>query len=118
MKSGYNVIRLPDKNSQYLADFMVQEGVDRRRGSLLGMPTYYQSPESLILAKLRMIKATIPRERSFKDRADIEGILDNTMVNKRLIRQRARKEGTLEIFDAIVAEMSPSVRRKAEKSSS
>lgn len=102
LKTGYNVVSIPDKKSQYRADFIFEKaGLKRRKGSLLGLDTFYQAPEQLILAKLRMIKATIPAERSFKDRNDIAAILVNTKVNVRTIREVAKKETTLEIFNKI-----------------
>jgi hypothetical protein len=68
----------------------------------LGLRSYYHTPELLILSKLRMIKATVPSERSQKDREDIRAILANTRVNKRKIIDRARKESTIEIFREII----------------
>lgn len=67
-----------------------------------GVKTYFQSPESLILAKLRMIKATIPRERSQKDKEDIQAILANTRVSKRKILDQARKQSTIEILREVL----------------
>jgi hypothetical protein len=102
MKSGYNVVTLADRFSPYTADFiLVKNPPERKKGALLGVKTYFQSPESLILAKLRMIKATIPRERSQKDREDIRAILGNTKVNRRKILHQSRKEGTITIFREI-----------------
>ncbi len=46
-----------------------------KAGKILGMPTFYQKPEDLVLAKLRMIKATVPRERALKDVDDVRAIL-------------------------------------------
>lgn len=69
----------------------------RRRGTLLGLKTYYQTPESLILAKLRMIKATLPTGRSLKDREDVKAILQNTKVSVPKIINAARKETTLDL---------------------
>lgn len=99
--TGYNVVSLQDKFSPYRADFIVQvQGrIDRRKGSILGLGTYYQSPESLILAKLRMIKATRSRDRSIKDKDDIRAILDNTRVNRSSITRRARTENTLKVWE-------------------
>jgi hypothetical protein len=101
LKSGYTVISLQDTKSQYRADFIIQQGgrLERRVGSMLGMPAYYQTPEALILAKLRMIKATVSPQRRAQDRDDITAILTNNKVNTRKIRQRARRESTLQIFD-------------------
>ncbi len=72
---------------------------------MLGLSAYYQSPESLIGTKLRMIKATLSLERSFKDRADIKAILNNTVVKKSEIVRAAKKKGTLEIFNMITRTM-------------
>ena len=102
LETGYNVIRLRDKKSAYAVDFIVQQGpIQKRKGSMLGIPAYYQAPESLILAKLRMIRATMPPERSLKDRSDIVSILANTRVDKHKVERSARRESTLEIFNEI-----------------
>ena len=104
LASGYNIIGLEDKHSENRVDLIIQtEGrLERRQGRALGLRSYYQLPELLILSKLRMIKATIPRERSQKDRDDIRAILANTRVNKRTILDQARREGTIEIFQEIL----------------
>jgi len=114
LNSGYNIISLEGKRSPYRVDFIVQtEGrLERHPGRALGLRSYYQSPELLILSKLRMIKATVPRERSQKDRDDIRAILANTRVNKRRILNQARRESTLEIFREILR---PTETRKNRK---
>lgn len=90
---------MEDRFSPHTADLiLVRSSPERKRGTVQGVNTYFQSPESLILAKLRMIKATMPRERSQKDRDDITAILANTRVSKRKILDQARKEGTIEIL--------------------
>lgn len=96
LRAGYNTIRVPDKYSLHRADFIVQTvgRLERRRGRALGLRAYYQPPELLILAKLRMIKATRPLERSYKDREDIREILASTKVNRRRILRFAAKEST------------------------
>ena len=104
LKTGYNVVSVPDTKSQYRADFIFEKGrLKRRKGTLLGLDTFYQPPEQLILAKLRMIKATLSPERSLKDKNDIAAILANTRVNVRTIRQIAKREKTLEIFNELQA---------------
>ena len=110
LNSGYNIISLEDKRSPYRVDLIIQtEGkLERRAGSALGLKSYYQSPELLILSKLRMIKATVPRERSQKDKDDIRAILANTRVNKRRILNQARRESTIEIFREIFSAKHPS----------
>ena len=104
LDAGYNVVTLHDKHSPQQADFIIQPKgrLVRQEGTFLGLKAYYQTPESLILAKLRMIKATRPRERSIKDREDIKAILQNTKVNVPKIIKGARKETTLEIARTLV----------------
>jgi len=106
LKSGYNVITVADRLSPYTADLiLVESPPERRKGIVQGVNAYFQAPESLILAKLRMIKATIPRERSQKDIDDIRAILANTRINRRKIIDQARKDGTFEIFREILQSM-------------
>jgi len=103
LESGYNIITVTDKLSPHTADLiLVRSPIERKRGTVQGVKTYFQSPESLILAKLRMIKATVPRERSQKDRDDIKAIIANTRFNKRKILNQARKDSTIEIFREIL----------------
>ncbi|HVH14470.1 MAG TPA: hypothetical protein VNA15_01970 [Candidatus Angelobacter sp.] len=107
LKSGYNVITVSDRFSPYTADLiLVKSPPERKRGTVHGVKTYFQSPEALILAKLRMVKATVPRERSLKDRDDIRATLANTRVSKRKILDRARREGTIEILREILSSIS------------
>lgn len=104
-----------DRLSPYTADIiLVRSPPERRRGTVQGIKTYFQSPESLILAKLRMVKATVPRERSQKDRDDIMAILANTRVNKRKIIDLAKTESTIDIFREILQSThTPKNRRRA-----
>jgi hypothetical protein len=113
LNSGYDIISLEDTRSPYRVDLIIQTGgkLGRRAGSALGLKSYYQSPELLILSKLRMIKVTVPRERSQKDRDDIRAILANTRVNKRRILDQARREGTIEILREILRSTETRKRR-------
>ncbi len=112
LKSGYGVVRLTDTKSQFPVDLIIQDSrIRRRKGSFYGLPTYYQSPESLIISKLRMMRVTVDPERRFKDRADIETILENTLVETRSITKAAKKDLTLEIFEEITSTM----KRKRRK---
>jgi len=103
LSGGYNIISLEDRRSPYRVDLIIEtEGkLERRPGRALGLRSYYHPPELLILSKLRMIKASVPRKRSQKDMEDIRAILANTKVNKRKILDQARKEGTITIFREI-----------------
>jgi len=66
------------------------------------VPVHYLGPEALVLAKLRMIKASLPRERSLKDKEDIRAIIRNTKVDTQEIVRRARKETTLTILRQVL----------------
>jgi hypothetical protein len=70
----------------------------------LGLPTYYQKPENLVLAKLRMIRATVPRERAQKDVDDVKAVLKFARVNLEAIRRQAEKEGTIKILEEITTQ--------------
>ena len=104
LRSGYNIVSFEDTLSAHTADFIIETKgkVDRRKGTLLGLHVFYESPESLILAKLRMIKATLPRERAEKDREDIRAILAQTKVNKRKILPGSKKQDTETIFQELL----------------
>jgi len=43
----------------------------------------------------------VPRERALKDEEDVKAILKFTRVNVRTVKERARKENTLSIFEDI-----------------
>jgi hypothetical protein len=101
LKSGYTVITVEDTLAPRQADLILSDApIERRKGTIMGVKAYFQTPESLILAKLRMIKATLPPDRSFKDREDIRNIIANTRVNKRKLRSLAKEQGT----DPLLAE--------------
>jgi len=103
LDAGYNVVSLEDTRSHYRADFIVETGpIRRRRGSALGLDTYYDPPENLVLAKLRMIKATVSKEKSHKDREDISEILRNTRINRPRLFRLAKEQGTKEILKQIL----------------
>jgi len=65
------------------------------------LPTFYQTPEALILSKLRMIKATIPKERTLKDKDDVRAILKYTEINMKTLKRRARIESTISMFEEL-----------------
>jgi hypothetical protein len=103
LRSGYRVVTFEDGKSPLTVD-VILSGVKlvRRAGSILGLPTFYQTPEGLILAKLRMIKATVPRERSLKDVDDVRAILRFTEVDVETVKERARRNSTMAILEEIV----------------
>jgi hypothetical protein len=100
--SGFRIASFKDKNSPFSVDVIFSTGkLDKRAGEISGLRTYLQSPEGLIAAKLRMIKATIPPERSVKDRLDIKAILQFTAVDLSAVKKQAKKDRTLNEFDAL-----------------
>jgi hypothetical protein len=104
-QSPYRIATVEDKSSPHTLDIIFIDGpLERRAGSVLGLPSFYQTPESLILAKLRMIKATQNPERAATDREDIKAILKNTRVDLEDLRKRAQAEGTSEILEDLIRE--------------
>ena len=105
LRSGFQIVTFTDSRSPFSVDVILsRERLEKRAGTVLGHPTFYQTPEGLILAKLRMIKATVPRERALKDEDDVRGILRFTEVDIDEIRKRARADSTLSIFENIAPE--------------
>jgi hypothetical protein len=51
------------------------------------LTTFFQAPEDLVLAKLRMIEATLPRERAVKDEEDVKAILEFTKVEAESVKK-------------------------------
>jgi hypothetical protein len=103
IQSGYNIATFQDKSSPYSVDLILSSGeLDKRPGRVAGMDTYIQQPEGLVLAKLRMIKATIPRERAMKDEEDVRAILRFSKINLDVIKRRAMQEKTLDILNDLM----------------
>jgi hypothetical protein len=103
-KSGFRIITLEDEKSPFTLDIILSDTtLEKRKGKILDMPTYYQTPEALILAKLRMIKATIQRERASKDKEDIKAILKHIKVNLKTLKNKARKEKTISILGELLS---------------
>lgn len=103
-----------DSKSPFTVDIIFSNRkLKRRAGTILGLPTFYQTPEELILAKLRMIKATISKERSLKDEKDIKAMLKFTDVDTNIVKRRARRNNTLSIFTAILANKNSQVSKHA-----
>jgi hypothetical protein len=67
-----------------------------------GLTTFFQAPADLVLAKLRMIKATKPRKRAAKDEEDVKAILEFTDISVETLKKRAQTEGTLAILNELV----------------
>lgn len=102
IQSGFRIITLQDKKSPFTLDIILSDRkLEKKAGTILDLPTFYQTPEELILSKLRMIKATVPKNRALKDEDDVRAILRYTKVDIKAIKKRAQKESTLSIFESI-----------------
>ncbi len=66
------------------------------------------------MAKLHMIKATIPRERAFKDAEEVKAILKFTRVDIHTIRGKAGKDNTLSTLKEILGETKKSGTHEAK----
>lgn len=103
LRSGYRIVTFEDSKSPLTVDVILSDvKLVRRAGSILGLATFYQTPEDLILAKLRMIKATVPRERALKDEDDVRAILRFTKVDMETVKERAGRNNTVAILEEIV----------------
>jgi hypothetical protein len=101
--SGYRIASFRDKATPYTLDVIFLDGeLKKRAGTIAGLATFFQPPEDLILAKLRMIRATVPRERALKDKEDVKAILQFTKVDLDAVKKQARKDKTLAILEGLV----------------
>ena len=104
-KSRFRIATFKDERSPFTLDTIFSgKKLNRRPGTILSLPTFYQTPEELILAKLRMIKSTILRERAFKDEEDVKAILMFTEVNVGTLKKKARRNQTSSILESILME--------------
>ncbi len=102
LRSDFRIATFRDAKTPFTVDIILSDGkLDKKAGIILGLPTFFQTPEELILAKLRMIKATVPRERSSKDEEDVKAILKFNKVDMGFIKRRARKNDTLSILETV-----------------
>lgn len=103
LESGYKILTLKDKIAPFTLDIIFSDKkLEKKTGTILGLPTFYQKPDDLILAKLRMIKTTIPRERALKDEEDIKAIIKYTKVDMKTLTRKAQKEKTITILENII----------------
>ncbi|MFW6110608.1 MAG: hypothetical protein ACOC6H_01070 [Thermoproteota archaeon] len=92
IQSGYKIVNIQDKETPLTVDVILStQELNREKGTILGLPTWYQTPEALILSKLRRIQATRPKERSVKDKQDIRAILRYTEVDMDNLKKQAKK---------------------------
>lgn len=116
LSAGYNVLTLYEKASPRHADFIIEteKKLRKRSGTFLGLKTYYQEPQALILAKLRIIRATQAQERSQKDRGDIRAIMAHEKIDVGRLLRSAAREGTEEILRDILELARRAKRAKVE----
>jgi hypothetical protein len=104
LKSDYRIVTFKDSKTPLTVDIILSDGkLEKKNGVILDLPTFYQTPEDLILSKLRMIKATVSREKALKDEEDIRAILRFTRVDLNAVKRHARKNGTTSILKALAA---------------
>jgi len=104
-QSGFRIVTLKDKRTPFTVDIIMSDKkLKKKSGTILDLPTFYQIPEDLILSKLRMIKATIPKERAQKDKDDVRAILKHTRVNMKTVEKRALRESTFAILQELTKE--------------
>jgi hypothetical protein len=102
LSSGYRIATFKSVKKPFTLDIILQtQKLEKRRGKFDGVDVHFQSPENLIAAKLRMIKATLSPERSAKDKDDIRAILEFTPVDLEAVKRQAKKDGTLQVLDAL-----------------
>jgi hypothetical protein len=103
LESGYRIASFRDKASPYTLDVIFVDALRKNAGIVAGLSTFFQAPDDLVLAKLRMIKATKPRSRAVKDEEDVKAILEFTEVDLEAVKERAKRDGTLAILEELVA---------------
>ena len=59
-------------------------------------------PKDLILANLRMIEATVPRERALKDEEDVKAILKFAKVGVEAVKKQARRDNILSVCETVI----------------
>ncbi|MEM2344483.1 MAG: nucleotidyl transferase AbiEii/AbiGii toxin family protein, partial [Thermoproteota archaeon] len=103
LKSGYNILTINDEKSPYSVDIVFSERkFKKREGTIFDVNTFFQDPEELILAKLRMIKATVSKDKAAKDIEDVKGIMKFTKIDLKRVRLKAKKEGTIKILEEML----------------
>ena len=104
-ESSYRIASFRDASTPYSVDVIFSERrFERKAGTVAGLRTFFQTPEDLVLvlAKLRMIRATVPKERALKDVEDVKAILRFSRVDLDVVKERARMENTLSILEDIM----------------
>jgi hypothetical protein len=103
--SDFRMLTVIDRKTALHLDIILSnKKLKKKPGKIVSLPTFYQTPEELILAKLRMVKVTIPPERALKDKDDIRAVLRHARINIKTIEKQAEKENTLYLFKELQKE--------------
>jgi hypothetical protein len=100
--SRVTVASFKDKTSPYTLDVIFVDKLRKNTGTVAGLTTFFQAPEDLVLAKLRMVKATRPHERVVKDEEDVKAILEFTKVDLKAVKKQAKQDGTLPVLEGLI----------------
>jgi hypothetical protein len=103
LESGYRIASFEDKASPYTLDVIFVDTVRKNAGIVAGLSTFFQAPDDLVLAKLRMVKATKPRSRAVKDEEDVKAILEFTELDLDAVKAQAKHDGTLAILEELLS---------------
>jgi hypothetical protein len=103
LESGYRIASFKDKASPYTLDVIFVDALRKNIGIVAGLSTFFQAPDDLVLAKLRMIKATKPRSRAVKDEEDVKAILEFSEVDLEAVKEQAKRDGTLTILEELLS---------------
>ena len=103
LESGYRIASFKDKASPYTLDVIFVDLLRKNAGIVAGLSTFFQAPDDLVLAKLRMVKATKPRSRAVKDEEDVKAILEFTEVDLEAVKAQAKRDGTLAILEDLLS---------------
>jgi hypothetical protein len=103
LESGYRIASFKDKASPYTLDVIFVDLLRKNAGIVAGLSTFFQAPHDLVLAKLRMVKATKPRSRAVKDEEDVKAILEFTEVDLEAVKAQAKRDGTLAILENLLS---------------
>ena len=93
LRAGYRVVTFRDQKTHYTLDLILSDKkLEKKSGKVAGLPSFIQTPEDLVLSKLRMIKSTLSMEKSQKDRDDVKAILSHTRVEGELLQKGEERE--------------------------
>ena len=101
-ESGFRIITLKDGRTPFTLDIILSDKkLEKKHGSILRLPTFYQTPKGLILSKLRMIKEAVAEDRALKDKDDVKAILRYAKVNMKAFKRRTQRESTFSILQEL-----------------